>query len=205
MNSSHLLWSSYQSPLGPLTLLARDGAICRLLFAPNPPDPQTPSDPLAQPHPPAQPDPPHPPAQPDPRDCHHARPVYSPNTPVLAQGIRELAEYFNGERTQFSLPITSPGSGFIARAQAALHNIAFGHSITYRELATLAGNAKAVRAAGTACATNPVPIIVACHRVVRSDGSLGNYLAGTPAKAFLLNHEREVLGTSRSFAQSNKA
>jgi methylated-DNA-[protein]-cysteine S-methyltransferase len=67
--------------------------------------------------------------------------------------------------------------------------IAYGRTESYAEVATAAGNPRAVRAVGTACATNPLPLLLPCHRVVRSDGSYGGYLGGTEAKRFLLSLE----------------
>jgi methylated-DNA-[protein]-cysteine S-methyltransferase len=79
---------------------------------------------------------------------------------------------------------------FTAAARAALRKIPAGTTKTYTELAATAGNPRAVRAAGSACATNPVALIVPCHRVVRADGSLGGYLYGLDVKRALLDHER---------------
>ena len=67
-----------------------------------------------------------------------------------------------------------------------LSEIGFGHTESYAEVARLVGNPKAVRAVGTACATNPLPVVVPCHRVLRTDGSLGGYLGGIEAKTTLL-------------------
>ena len=74
--------------------------------------------------------------------------------------------------------------------QQLLPTIAYGHTVSYTELATLAGRPAAIRAVGTACATNPLPVVVPCHRVLRSDGSLGGYLGGLEAKRTLLDLER---------------
>jgi methylated-DNA-[protein]-cysteine S-methyltransferase len=79
---------------------------------------------------------------------------------------------------------------FTAAARAALRKIPAGITKTYTELAATAGNPRAIRAAGSACATNPVALIVPCHRVVRADGSLGGYLYGLDVKQALLDHER---------------
>jgi methylated-DNA-[protein]-cysteine S-methyltransferase len=70
-----------------------------------------------------------------------------------------------------------------------LPDIDYGHTATYAAVAELAGNPKAVRAVGTACATNPLPLVVPCHRVVRSDGSMGGYVGGVEAKRILLTLE----------------
>jgi methylated-DNA-[protein]-cysteine S-methyltransferase len=103
---------------------------------------------------------------------------------------RQLDEYFAGRRTAFDVPLDwRLSSGFRSRVLHAIASIPYGRTGTYRTVATAAGNPAAVRAAGTACATNPIPIIVPCHRVVRSDGTMGRYGGGEAAKRLLLEHE----------------
>jgi methylated-DNA-[protein]-cysteine S-methyltransferase len=103
---------------------------------------------------------------------------------------RQLDEYFEGRRTDFQLPLDwQLASGFRARVLHAIAAIPFGRTGTYRSIATAAGSPAAVRAAGTACATNPIPLLVPCHRVVRSDGTMGRYGGGVEAKRLLLEHE----------------
>ena len=103
----------------------------------------------------------------------------------------ELQEYFAGIRRTFDLPLDhSLSSGFRRTVQSLLPEIAFGETRTYKEVAELVGNPKAVRAVGTACATNPLPVVVPCHRVLRTDGGLGGYIGGLDAKTALLNLER---------------
>lgn len=105
----------------------------------------------------------------------------------LDPAARELDEYFAGIRQQFDLPLDfSFSRGFRLSVLEHLPQIAYGHTESYAQVALAAGNPLAVRAVGTACATNPLPVIVPCHRVVKSDGSLGNYLGGTEAKRTLL-------------------
>jgi methylated-DNA-[protein]-cysteine S-methyltransferase len=106
---------------------------------------------------------------------------------------RQLDEYFAGRRTDFDLPLDwQLASGFRARVLHAIAAIPFGRTGTYRSIATAAGSPAAVRAAGTACATNPIPLLVPCHRVVRSDGTMGRYGGGVEAKRLLLEHERAL-------------
>jgi methylated-DNA-[protein]-cysteine S-methyltransferase len=106
---------------------------------------------------------------------------------------RQLEEYFAGARTVFALPLDWRLSrGFRERVLHAIAAIPFGQTGTYRSVATAAGTPNAVRAAGTACATNPIPIIVPCHRVVRSDGTMGRYGGGEAAKRLLLEHEHAL-------------
>lgn len=103
----------------------------------------------------------------------------------------ELEEYFSGTRRVFDLPLDhSLSSGFRRTVQSMLPEIAFGQTLTYKEVAELVGNPKAIRAVGTACATNPLPVVIPCHRVLRTDGGLGGYIGGLDAKTTLLNLER---------------
>lgn len=103
---------------------------------------------------------------------------------------RELEEYFAGVRHAFDVPLDwRLSAGFRAAVLHRLPDIGYGHTATYAAVAALAGNSKAVRAVGTACATNPLPIVVPCHRVVRSDGGMGGYLGGIEAKRTLLTLE----------------
>lgn len=103
----------------------------------------------------------------------------------------ELDEYFAGQRRAFDLPLDwRLSAGF--RASVLHHlatDLAYGRTASYGALARLAGNPKAVRAVGTACATNPLPVVVPCHRVVRADGSMGGYVGGPDAKRTLLTLE----------------
>lgn len=100
---------------------------------------------------------------------------------------RQLDEYFAGARTSFDLPLDwRLSAGFRSTVLHHLPDIAYGHTASYAAVAQLAGNPKAVRAVGSACATNPLPVVVPCHRVVRSDGAMGGYLGGGDAKRALL-------------------
>lgn len=108
----------------------------------------------------------------------------------LDSATRQLAEYFEGTRRAFELPLDwQLSAGFRADVLHRLPGIGYGHTASYAAVAALAGRPKAVRAVGTACATNPLPVVVPCHRVVRSDGSLGGYLGGIDAKRTLLTLE----------------
>nr|WP_238384895.1 methylated-DNA--[protein]-cysteine S-methyltransferase [Ornithinicoccus soli] len=109
----------------------------------------------------------------------------------LDPAAREVDEYFAGRRTAFDLPLDHAlSSGFRLTVQQHLSEIAYGHTASYGEVARMVGNPKAVRAVGSACATNPLPVVVPCHRVLRSDGSLGGYIGGPDAKTTLLGLER---------------
>ncbi|WP_312183209.1 methylated-DNA--[protein]-cysteine S-methyltransferase [Arthrobacter sp.] len=108
----------------------------------------------------------------------------------LAEPVRQLDEYFAGTRQVFDLPLDLRlATGFRRTVVEHLSEIAYGATASYAALAALAGNPGAVRAAGTACARNPLPVVVPCHRVVRSDGTIGNYLGGSDAKRTLLEME----------------
>ena len=103
---------------------------------------------------------------------------------------RELEEYFAKHRQVFDVPLDlSLSHGFRQLVQQHLPEIGYGQTRSYRQVAELVGNPNAVRAVGTACATNPLPVVVPCHRVLRADGSLGGYIGGAAAKATLLNLE----------------
>lgn len=101
---------------------------------------------------------------------------------------RELDEYFEGDRTAFDLPVDLRlAHGFRRQVLEMLHaEITFGETCSYAELAALAGSPRAHRAVGSAMATNPVPIVVPCHRVLRSGGALGGYGGGLDVKRYLL-------------------
>jgi methylated-DNA-[protein]-cysteine S-methyltransferase len=103
---------------------------------------------------------------------------------------RELAEYFGGQRRAFDLPLDlSLSRGFRLLVQQNLPSIGYGQTRSYGQVAALVGNPKAVRAVGTACATNPLPVVVPCHRVLKADGTTGGYVGGPDAKRTLLTLE----------------
>ncbi|APH01340.1 cysteine methyltransferase [Janibacter indicus] len=108
----------------------------------------------------------------------------------LDTAAAELDEYFAGTRRAFDLPLDlTLSSGFRQVVQRYLPHIGYGHTQTYTEVAETVGSPRAVRAVGTACATNPLPVVVPCHRVLRTDGSMGGYLGGLDAKRTLLELE----------------
>jgi methylated-DNA-[protein]-cysteine S-methyltransferase len=103
---------------------------------------------------------------------------------------RELEEYFGGRRRSFDLPLDlSLSKGFRLLVQQHLSSIGYAETRSYKQVAELVGNPKAVRAVGTACATNPLPVVLPCHRVLRTDGTPGGYAGGPAAKTTLLNLE----------------
>lgn len=109
--------------------------------------------------------------------------------PPFPQARRELAEYFAGRRREFQVPIAPRGTPFQLRVWEALRRIPHGATATYRDVARAVGTPAAVRAVGAANARNPLPIIVPCHRVIRSDGTLGGYGGGLARKRDLLSLE----------------
>jgi methylated-DNA-[protein]-cysteine S-methyltransferase len=107
---------------------------------------------------------------------------------------RQLDLYFEGRLHEFDLPLDWQLSrGFRRRALRAIDRIPYGKTRSYTQIAASAGNERAVRAAGTACGSNPIPIVVPCHRVLRSSGALGGYGGGLPMKEALLELERAGL------------
>ncbi|MEP6769217.1 MAG: methylated-DNA--[protein]-cysteine S-methyltransferase [Acidobacteriota bacterium] len=116
-------------------------------------------------------------------------------TPAKAAGSpcedvrRQLAEYFEGQRTSFDLPLAPAGTVFQRRVWEELVRIPFGERLTYGELARRLGRPAAFRAVGAANGANPIAIVIPCHRVVGSDGSLTGYGGGLPLKRWLLDHE----------------
>lgn len=156
------------SPVGPLLLAATDGAVVRLAFA----------------------------------DADRERVVAELSTragprtelpaPVLDQAASQLAEYFAGRRQGFDVPLDFRlSTGFRRTVQQFLPSIGYGRTLTYAQVAAAVGSPRAVRAVGSACATNPLAIFVPCHRVLRSDGNPGGYAGGLEAKRLLLALERD--------------
>jgi len=109
--------------------------------------------------------------------------------PLLIQLQAELGEYFAGTRVRFDVPVAFEGTEFQRSVWKALQGIPSGKAVSYRTLAEAIGRPKAVRAVGTAVGRNPLCIVVPCHRVLASDGSLGGYVAGLDRKQLLLTLE----------------
>jgi len=109
---------------------------------------------------------------------------------ALDEARRELDLYFEGRLTEFDLPLDwRLSKDFRRRVLRAISRIPYGETRSYTEMARSAGNERAVRAAGTACGSNPLPLVVPCHRVLRSGGALGGYGGGLPMKEALLELE----------------
>ena len=116
-------------------------------------------------------------------------PSWQPVDSLPYPAVEQLSAYFAGTRTEFDLPLSPEGTTFQLEVWAALEEIPFGETISYMELARRVGNADAVRAVGLANGKNPLPIVVPCHRVIGSDGSMTGYSGGLSTKEFLLTHE----------------
>jgi methylated-DNA-[protein]-cysteine S-methyltransferase len=153
------------SPIGPLTLLAADGALCGLYMNATVPDRV---GPVGEP------------------------PPGGADAAVLARAADQLGEYFEGERESFDLPLALAGTAFQRSVWEALLGIGYGRCVSYAQLADQIGRPTAVRAVGHANGRNPVSIIVPCHRVVGSDGTLTGYGGGLDNKRRLLDLERRV-------------
>lgn len=112
--------------------------------------------------------------------------VEAPAHPVLTQARAELSEYFAGARKTFSIPLRARGTAFQQGVWDALAEIPWGETRSYGDIARRIGNPRGVRAVGLANGRNPLPIVVPCHRVIGSDGSLTGYGGGLPIKVKLL-------------------
>ena len=127
--------------------------------------------------------------------------VYLPNsnlpcmdeaeTDVLLEAADQLNQYFSGKRRDFDLPLSYDGSEFRVSVLDALRDIPYGETRTYAQVAEAVGSPRAYRAVGTACAENPLPIVIPCHRVVPTTGGVGSYAGGSSMKRRLLEFERE--------------
>lgn len=113
---------------------------------------------------------------------------------VAIRVMEELGRYFSGELREFTVPVLVKGTPFRKKVLQALREIPYGTTASYRDVAIRIGNPKAVRAVGTVCAKNDLPILIPCHRVLRSDGSVGGYAFGAERKVHLLDLEKAGLG-----------
>ncbi|HET7646739.1 MAG TPA: methylated-DNA--[protein]-cysteine S-methyltransferase [Candidatus Limnocylindria bacterium] len=159
-------YGTYDSPLGPLTLVVTPRGLVRLSYPDEPIEAEL--DEIAE--------------------RISPRVLEAPERTDAVR--RELDAYFAGRRTSFDLPIDwRLVRGFAGEVLRATARIPFGQVSTYREIATEAGSPNAYRAAGNALGSNPVPIVVPCHRVLHAGGGLGGYTGGLDRKRFLLRLE----------------
>lgn len=154
------LTTTVPSPIGPLVLVAENGAIIGLYM-------NTPRHAVV-------------------RDDW----VESPDDPLLRRAAEQLAEYFAGSRREFDLPLAPRGTGFQARVWEELKRIPYGETISYGELARRVGDPNASRAVGLANGRNPVSILIPCHRVIGASGKMTGYGGGIERKIALLDLER---------------
>ena len=158
-------WTVLESPIGDLRIIARDGAISAIEFAPF-------------------------------RADRSGRPLgeRDDTDPVLMAARTQLAEYFNRERREFDLPLDPHGSDFQRSVWAQLLKIGYGDTASYGEIAKRLGKTNAAsRAVGLANGSNPIPIVIPCHRVIGADGSLTGYAGGLNRKQTLLEIEQDAL------------
>jgi methylated-DNA-[protein]-cysteine S-methyltransferase len=120
------------------------------------------------------------------------------DSPVLLEAIKQLREYFDGERKEFDLPIKQPGSDFQQEVWQQLLQIKYGSTITYLQQSQQMNNPLAIRAIAAANGRNNLWIVVPCHRVIGSNGSLTGYAGGLWRKKWLLEHEARVMGTGQT-------
>ena len=153
-------WCGYRSPLGPMRLVARGDALAGLYFDGQKYDVEI-GEGWSE----------------------------SPRDPVLREAMRELDEYFAGCRVRFEVKLAPQGTGFQRAVWRAIAAVPAGRTISYAELARRIGSPRAVRAAGLANGQNPICIVLPCHRVIGSNGTLTGYGGGLPRKKWLLEHE----------------
>ncbi len=152
------------TPVGPLTIVASDAGVRAILW---------PED--------------------DPSRVRLSPTTEQADHPVLASTAQQLDEYFAGERRDFDVPLDAVGTDFQLAAWSALRTIEFGTTVSYGEQAARMGDRRKARAVGAANGRNPISIVVPCHRVVGSNGALTGFAGGVDTKAWLLDHERQVL------------
>ena len=108
---------------------------------------------------------------------------------ITSEAVRQLKQYFKGVRKSFNLPLKFNTTPFRKRVYEALLNVPYGSTVSYRDLTYMAGNRRGFQATGQAMHFNPIMIVVPCHRVINSDGSIGGYGSHLDIKKYLLNME----------------
>ncbi len=158
------MWTETDTPIGPLRLVADDGALSAVEFSPYPEAGA---------------------ADPGERDD---------TEPLLVEAVRQLAAYFDGRLRDFDLPLAPRGSDFQQRVWAQLRTIGYGETASYGEVARALGMTNAAsRAVGLANGRNPIPVVIPCHRVIGADGTLTGYAGGLERKQALLGLEQPGL------------
>ncbi len=158
------MWTVIDSPIGPLRLVEQEGAITAIEFSPFRDQDGRPRGPQAD------------------------------DAPVLVEAARQLGEYFAGERTDFDLPLSPIGTAWQRDVWDQLLEIAYGETASYGEIAARLGRSNAAsRAVGYANGSNPIPIVIPCHRVIGANGTLTGYAGGIERKQTLLELEQNAL------------
>lgn len=158
------MWTVIDSPIGPLRLVEQQGAITAIEFSPFRDQDGRPRGPRAD------------------------------DAPVLVEAARQLGEYFAGERSDFDLPLSPVGTAWQRDVWDQLLTIAYGETASYGEIAARLGRSNAAsRAVGYANGSNPIPIVIPCHRVIGANGTLTGYAGGVERKQTLLELEQNAL------------
>ncbi|HET7628899.1 MAG TPA: methylated-DNA--[protein]-cysteine S-methyltransferase [Bacillales bacterium] len=168
-NKPHIAYGEMESPIGPLTIVCTAKGVCKLEFGSFD---ETQGNVQGW------------------TRKHLLRQEMSRDDDTVAPVVRQLNEYFHGSRIHFDLPLQLCGTPFQKKVWEALREIPFGETRTYKQIAQSMNAAKAVRAVGNANNKNPLPILVPCHRVIGSNGSLVGYGGGLEKKQFLLDIEK---------------
>ena len=157
------MWTVIESPIGPLRLVEQDGAITAIEFSPF-------------------------------HDGARELGDRVDDTPVLVETARQLGEYFAGDRTDFDLPLAPVGTDWQRSVWRQLVGIGYGETASYGDIAARLGKTNAAsRAVGTANGSNPIPIVIPCHRVIGANGTLTGYAGGLERKQLLLDLEQPTL------------
>jgi len=161
------MWTITDSPIGPLRVVARDGAVTAIEFSPFRDELAAGAEPLGD------------------RDDHD---------PLLQEAVRQLIAYFARELKEFDLPLAPRGSDFQQRVWHQLQEIGWGETASYGQVAHRLGMTNAAsRAVGLANGRNPIPIVIPCHRVIGANGTLTGYAGGLTRKQLLLSLEQDGL------------
>src|SRR5690625_173017 len=168
MSRQRVAYTTIESPIGELLLAATDAGVVRILFENGSWDAAL-------------------------DDLNRRIGAVEQHPVVLTPVLTQLEAYCAGERKQFTIALyMRMASGFRRTALEHLRTIPYGETDSYAEVAEAAGSPRAMRAVGSACANNPIPLVIPCHRVVRSDGTLGGYGGGLGIKEQLLDMERGI-------------
>ncbi|HEX6249707.1 MAG TPA: methylated-DNA--[protein]-cysteine S-methyltransferase [Nocardioidaceae bacterium] len=173
------MWTTTETPVGVLRVIATRGAITAIEFAGEPPKDASPHSSVARA-----------------AALSAGRPVGERDDadPLLQEAVRQLQAYFAGELKEFDLPLDPQGTVFQRSVWQELERVGYGETVSYGEVARRLGMTPAAsRAVGLANGRNPIPIVIPCHRVVGADGTLTGYAGGVARKQLLLDMEQGAL------------